>query len=225
MDKQNLAKISCSYFIRSGELLCRICTNIENENTIGTIALRLWESGIKIIKKPRRVQILFMSYRGKVRINEKTRFLPDDYQIKCEHRDKLLPTEDFKLTKKQLNRIDTFISNKEIDKGAYFSDDEEGEGLTSDLMTNDAKGDENSMHIDQILDSESMDNINMLKNINFIKDGKFTVHGDRVFLEEPCGNAFGDFIKNRNKTYNGRQGLEYCISRISYHDRFVLIEQ
>jgi hypothetical protein len=66
------------------------------------------------------------------------------------------------------------------------------------------------------LDDEQIRNINMLCKINFLTLGKFKIlDGDKALLMKKCGNADGDWIKNRNTTYVCGTGLEYRISRFN----------
>jgi len=48
---------------------------------------------------------------------------------------------------------------------------------------------------------EEYDNIKMLKRIGFIRDGNYFIWHDRVILFEPQGNAYGDYIRNREEYF------------------------
>ena len=73
-----------------------------------------------------------------------------------------------------------------------------------------------------LIDEEMLRNIEMLKSINFLKDGGFYIQDDKALLIKPFAYAIGDFIKNRSGTFRDRFGLHFKISRIhdenwSYH--------
>ena len=268
MSINNFAKIACSYFMRSKTLFCRVYSNIKSEETIHKIARSLWVAGSHKIKRKRKIQVLFVSYRGKVDVNPKPVFIQTEFEIHESSLDKIIPDKIFKCTRKQANRIEKFLLNSEAENGSYVSDDEEVQPyhLASDIISNSApktmprvtndiitddfvnhpiiekpktivqspvnvapenvtsanvKEDENfKQAVDDVIDDESLRNIEMLKSIHYIYDGKFTVNGDRLFLDEPCGHAYGDFIKNRGNHYFGCDGYEMCISRIRFMDRF-----
>ena len=269
MSCNNFAKIACSYFMRSKTLFCRVYSNIKNEETIHKIARSLWVAGSHKIKRKRKVQVLFVSYRGKVDVNPRPVFVQTEFEISEPGLDKIIPDKIFKCTKKQANRIEKFLLNSETENGSYISDDEDFQNgclsgttisdnthenkpkILSDIITNDdvsnsmlvsqgkivqlpmimtqnsitltnVKEDENfKQNVDDIIDDESLKNVELLKSIKYIYDGKFTIHGDRLFLDEPCGHAYGDFIKNRGNHYFGCDGYELCISRIRFLDRFI----
>ena len=252
----NLAKIACSYFMRSKTIYCRVYSNIKNEETIHKIAISLWKSGSKKIKRKRKVQVLFVSYKGRVDVNSRPVFIQTEFEIHESSLGKIIPDKIFKCTKKQADRINDFLLNPTEESGHYVSDDEDLESTTEQqssmnskvieniahpsmmpqvktgndtecthqsCQSNLVKEDENFTQVrDDIIDEESFDNIEMLKSIKFVQDGKFEIYNDRLFLDKPCGHAYGDFIKNRRThCYHGSQGYELCISRISYLNRFI----
>jgi len=77
------------------------------------------------------------------------------------------------------------------------------------------------MDIKETIDEEQSQNLQMLLKINYITKGNFTIKGDRVVLNKPCGFAYGDFIKNRDRKYMSKDpsyGISFGISRIHFMD-------
>jgi len=69
---------------------------------------------------------------------------------------------------------------------------------------------------DIIIDGEMERNLKMLKSINFITNDYY-IYNDKVILKKPCANAWGDWIKHRDKSYYYNNSREFCISRIGWN--------
>ena len=69
------------------------------------------------------------------------------------------------------------------------------------------------------LTTEMLNNINMLKEIGFIPQTGYKIHGDKVILEKPVGCSYGDYIINRQgSSLYKRDGYQQRINRLSYLD-------
>jgi len=66
---------------------------------------------------------------------------------------------------------------------------------------------------------EMLNNIHMLKSIGFIPDKGYKIIGDKLILDHPIGNSYGDYITNRMGYSNYiRDGYQQRINRISIED-------
>jgi len=93
---------------------------------------------------------------------------------------------------------------------------------TSSTEEHKRQGSENNNPEEEIIDARNLDeeqraSIDMLLSINYITKSSFIICGDRIKLKKPLCDAYGDFIKKRNRTYisnDYRFGRSIGISRI-----------
>jgi hypothetical protein len=69
-------------------------------------------------------------------------------------------------------------------------------------------------------DPEIEFNIKLLISIGFLKEGNFTIKGNKAILNKPCGFAYGDLLKGRSFKYKGYggQGVFYGFSRLGINE-------
>ena len=192
----------------------------------------LWSTGVDKVKKDKHVICLtmFMNYpSGVIEVTDKL------YKFKKIMEFDTLPTK-LKFSNRILdvpqrvkNKIKDACANTpvveidaEIDAEEAFKNSIRRISVDSSYLEDEDNKQSDSVvqtitpKVDEILTVEMMKNIEMLKSINFIQHLKFTVSGDRVLLNQPCGFAIGDYITNRHLSYEDKFGIHHRSSRI--HD-------
>ena len=227
--------ISC-FFNFKGVLMSHVFTNIKpTKNQLpkleGLIS-NLWTTGIERVKKDKHVICftMFMNYPiGIIDITDRlykfkkimefdtlpsklklsNRILDVPQRVKNKIKDACINTPVMEMDA-EFTAEDVFqnsVRRISVDSSYLGDDEDQGPKLTIQ-KTIPQSG--------ELLTVEMMKNIEMLKSINFIQHLKYTVVGDKVLLNQPCGFAIGDYITNRHLSYEDKFGIHQRSSRI--HD-------
>lgn len=90
----------------------------------------------------------------------------------------------------------------------------------------DSKQEEDNCDIEPEFQDEICNNIKMLKEINFLEEGKFTVKKTKQFyyavMNTKCGNAWGDVLTNRGGYSDLYDGRHLNITRLSFFQLYYL---
>lgn len=227
--------ISC-FFNYKGTLVSHVFTNIKPTRNqlpkLEGLISNLWSTGVNKVKKDKHVICLtmFMNYPiGIIEVTDKLykfkrimEFDTPPTKLKFSNRILDVPQRVKNKIKDACINTPMVEINAEVDAEEVFKNSIRRISVDSSYLEN--ENDEESglavqtttPKVEEILTVEMMKNIEMLKSMNFIQHLNFTVDGDRVLLNKPCGFAIGDYITNRHLSYEDRFGVHHRSSRI--HD-------